>query len=181
MNNMITEDEVRSITLSKRDYDNSKFTPHLQVAEVEFIKSFLGKALYSEIVSQYQTDSYSTLNALLVNNYLKKPLAWYVLHKALPFIHMDIANAGIRINTTEYASSGTDKQRSDLVSTALNNGNTFLKIAKEYIEDAVTILSYPLYSKMGNVSNEVRTIGGIILDTDDDFFEDKRNFFNPFQ
>lgn len=165
--NMITTDEVKKITLSKKDFDVKKFEPFLEVAEKEFIKPFLNNPLYNEVRTQYLSDSLSTLNTTLVGH-LKKALAWYVLHKALPFIQMDITNSGIQINNTEYASSGTDKQRGDLVGSALNNGNTLLNEAKEYIEDPAVINSYPLYTKNGNISNNTNITGGIVFDDEDD-------------
>ncbi len=166
MEQMIAQDEVRSICLSKKTYDVSKFGPYIEVAEQKFIMPFLGAALYNEIRTQYKADDLSTLNATLVNDYLKPALAWFVLHLALPFIQMDITSSGIQINNSEFASSGTDKQRADLVNSTENIAQTFLDKAKYYLEEVAGDNDYPLYSCSDNIDNNTTITGGIILDNE---------------
>jgi len=170
MTNMITPTEVKAITLPLLTFDVAKFGPHIEPAELEFIAPFCGKKLYAEIKTQYQTGDLGALTdlnkALVV--YFKKALAWFVLEKSLPFLQININSTGIQVNNSEYSSSGTDKQRSDLSTVCRQNGQTMLKQAKDYIEDPVTILSYPLYSVGANIDNNTKIIGGIVLGDGDD-------------
>lgn len=167
MDNLITVTDVKTICLSKVTYDVQKFAPFVEMAELGFIKPFLGDDFYDSIRTQYLANNLSTDNAILVNTYLKKAHAWLTLHKALPFIQMDITNSGIQINNSEYASSGTDKQRGDLVSEAMNNGNTYLREAKKFLEADAQAGKYALYESAENISSDTTIIGGLILDTED--------------
>jgi len=161
---LLTNDEVREYAIAKSSFDSDKFKPHIIPAQLEFIKPFLGKDLFDELIEETEAEDISTANETLLNDYIKPALAWFVVHKTLPFLHADISNVGVQINSTEYSNSGTDKQRADLSSVCLDNGNAILEACKEYLEDNEG--TYPLYDNADDIEDSQEIIGGIILDND---------------
>lgn len=165
---MITAQEVIDICIAQKNFSKDKLKDSLiEAAEQEYIRPFLGEDLYAQIRTQYKAGTLTALNETLLVDYLKFALCYFVLHKALPFIMMDITTLGVMINNSEFATSGTDKQRADLTTEALNNANIFLNKTKLYLEDTAISPSYPLYLSGNNIQSEERIIGGVVLDIDD--------------
>jgi len=165
MATLITTNDVREICLNKATFDVAKFQPFLKPAEITFLKPFLGRDLYNELVAESDS-TFSEANEELFK-YLKPALAWKTLELALPSMHTDITSSGLKLNNSEFANSGTDKSRADLITNAKQIAEAFLEDAKEFIEDEDNIDTYPLYEKDGNVSNDINLIGGMILDDND--------------
>lgn len=166
MDKMIASDDVRAICLPNKTFDIAKFEPHITPAEIQHIKPFLGKSFYDLIVSEYTSETYTGLNQTLHTTYLKPALAWFTLAKAMPFMHVEIRNGGFFVNASEFSQGASNEQRASLVTVAIQNAETLLDQAKEYIEANPN--SFTLYSKSGSIDNNTEIIGGIVFDLNEE-------------
>lgn len=164
MDKMITGNEIREICLPLKTFDVAKFEPHITVAELEYIKPILGKKFYNQIVEEYTAESYTGENETLHNDYLKKALAWFVVAKAAPFMHVELRNGGFFVNSSEFSNGASESQRAEIVTMALKNAEIYVDQLKEYIEDNAS--DFPLYYSTDNIENQTNIIGGIILDNE---------------
>lgn len=182
MKTLIISDDVRKFCLGKAKFDIARFEPFLEGPELGYIKPFLGHKLFFEIQSQNDSNTLSTDNASLLNDYLKVAIAWFVLAETLPFLNIDITNSGLQRNNSEFSNSGTKEERADLVTSSIEKGNMYLEKAKSHIEyQQRENQLFPLYEGSRNIENNTQIIGGIVLDTDDDFDDNHRhNYRNEF-
>lgn len=162
---LISNDEVRLHSIAKASFDVNKFSIHIIPAQEEYIMGFLGEDLFNELLEQTEADTLTEANIELIDDYIKPALAWFVLHKALPFIHSDIANVGIQSSNTEFSNSSASKERADLMAMCLNNGNTLLGTTERFLKNNEG--TYPLYDNATDIDTTTEIIGGIILDEEE--------------
>lgn len=106
-------------------FDFSLLVPHVRDAEERWIKSFLGEDLYLDLVDKVvnSVSNYNTALGSIVEKYdsggadplpayetlfkdhLLDLLGFCVVHEALPFIALKIANNGVMIAETEFNSN----------------------------------------------------------------------------
>src|SRR3990167_8525521 len=165
MKQMINATEVKTLVLSRKNFDESIIKDSIiEAAEQEYIKAILGKDLYDEIRTQYKANTLTADNLLLVNDYLKPALAHYVIYLCLPTMMVDISSAGLQLNNTEFSSPISSSLRAEVAQTMIGLAQTFINKAIEFIEEQFDLGKYPLYDKVENVENDTSIIGGIILD-----------------
>ena len=165
MKQMISAAEVKTLVLSRKNFDESIIKDSIiEAAEQEYIKSILGKDLYDEIRTQYKADTLNADNKLLIDDYLKPALAHYAIYLCLPTMMVDICSAGLRINNTEFSTSVSSALRAEVAQTMIGLAQTFINKTVEFIEEQFDLGKYPLYDKVENVENDTSIIGGIILD-----------------
>lgn len=165
MEQLITPGEVVKYCIPSKNFDTSLIkTTYIESAELQHIKPVLTKDLWDEIYTQYRSDTLSENNTVLVNDYIKPALAFYVLHTASPLIHIQHTSAGVQINNTEFSTSASSAQRAETQTAILKIADSFVNRMKEYIENNLTL--FPQYSQGNNIDNNTSLVGGIILDTD---------------
>jgi len=163
---MITPEEVKGIAIARKNMDKYLIKESIiDACELDFIKPMLGKSFYNEIRGQYLTDSLTEDNKKLLDDYLKRALAYRVFASCLPTIMMDVSSVGIQVNSTEFSQSISSAQRAELIENINGIAKTFLSEAGEYIEENSS--KYPLYSTFNNIDRQINISGGIILDDSD--------------
>lgn len=166
MNRMITPEEVKVIAIARKSMDKYLIKDSIiDAAELDFIKPMLGKDFYNELRWQYLTNTLTTDNSYLIDNYLKRALAYRVLSMCLPTIMLDISSVGIQVNSTEFSSPVSSSQRAELTENINGIAKTFLQEAGNYIEENSS--KYPLYSTFNNIDRQINITGGLILDDSD--------------
>ena len=163
MNTMMNAAEIVTIAITRKNYDPAIFKESvIEAAELEYIKPILGADLYDEIRTQYRAETLTALNRTLVNDYLKKVLAYYTVYMCLPTMMVDISSVGMQLNSTEFSSPISSGLRAEVGQSIQSIAKAFTDKAVQYLEDNST--DYPLYNSGDNVENDTSIIGGIILD-----------------
>jgi len=159
---IIEQDDVRATCLPNAQFDTNVFQPHIEPAELQYIKPFLGADFYDPLVVEYLAGTLTAANENLLANYLKPMLAWYVYAKASPFMHISTKSGGFFVNNSEFSQGASSQQRNELYVVIIQNAEALADKAKKFIEDNATL--YPLYEVGGNIDNNTSFTGGLILD-----------------
>lgn len=123
---------------------------YILAAELDYLRPRLGDDFYDAIVA-----TPGTYTTLLV--YIRRALAFYVLLKALPFIHFHLASQGIMVAGINYAAPVTDQQRSDLATMCENLAEVHMREMERYL--ANNLSTYTLYGS--DITTKIK--GGIIM------------------
>ena len=171
MAQLISPQEVidRSFTNKQTDVDliNDSF---IEIAQEEHIKSVLAgdvddvDSLYFDIVTQNNECTLTAENALLLENYIKPALAFYVKYEILVDMMVNTSSQGLQVINTEFSRSASASERSDLARKAKSHGDTLRDKMVRYLQDNARSTQYTKYLAGANKSNQTVFIGGMILD-----------------
>lgn len=161
----MTAEDVRSTVLSNIHTDKALIkNPAIEVAQEEHIRPVLGDDLYDLLVTENGNENLSAVNQVLMNDYIKPALAFYVKYEILNDMGVETGSAGIVQNTSQFATAATDKQRADLQNRAKSQADTMRDKMVRFLEDEdKSGNDYPLYNRGLNVANFTSTKGGVII------------------
>lgn len=163
MSRLITASEVIEIAFPNYKFDTARIKDAvIEVAELQHIKPALTKDLYKKLVTGNITGKYATL----LNEYIKKALAYFVKYECLPDVIIDLANAGAFQNNSEFASAAPDRMLGDLREATLVQARVLMDNAMEYIEDNED--DFPEYKEEDDPNKTTTIIGGLVLGNTDD-------------
>ena len=134
LTNLITADEVRSLAIYATSYDTTFVSPHILTTQEHYIRPFLGKDFYQELMDEALTSFSADNTAMLVH--LKKALAYFVLYEAMPELVVKIEDAGFMIDRSETSAAANetnlDMRRKDL----MRKAQMYLSLTRQYIVDS---------------------------------------------
>jgi hypothetical protein len=76
--NWMTSEEVRTNAVKRTNFDTNVIDGNIYLCQVKYLKSFLGSDFYNEIHAQVVAEDISAENTLLLDDYLKYALAYFV-------------------------------------------------------------------------------------------------------
>jgi len=132
---IITTTEVRDLALRTSTFDAKLLEDYILPAQRQYLRPFLGKDYYNEILTQVEASTLSADNSTLLNSYLKPALAYFVVYDAFPNISMNITNKGIFINESETSQSASGGDRGGLRQNVSSMAERWRKDAKQFIRD----------------------------------------------
>lgn len=92
---IVTERWIKESGLINDNTDPKRITPIIIAVQDEYIHPLLGTDLYEEIVSQIASDSVSSDNQTLLDDYVLKCVLWYVHCEASPALQFQYMNKGV--------------------------------------------------------------------------------------
>lgn len=153
--NLITAAEVVSIAVKKTAYDTAKMEGNIPLAQLKYLKPFLGLDFYNELVSQAPS-SYTPDNQILVDVYLKKALAYFVVYETFWENQVKETNKGNVMNQGEFISQPEDTKLEMKWRDYLSKGNSWLSFTQEYIEEQQDADSSKFANYSKGVSDEAK-------------------------
>lgn len=161
--NLITSEEVVNLSfVDDKNFLHSKIKEALIFAgQEDYIRPVLGESLYTEIQKQVKSNTLTTLMRLLLTEYIKPCLAYYIKYLALPSLSRPIKNTGVQQFVGQgHRSSGYDDVK-NIQKTSLRIGDALAKALTRYIE--ANKKSFELYCSENNVKNRIGIGGGVIM------------------
>lgn len=110
-----------------------------------YIRPKIGEDLYDELIDQIDDSSLTALNNTLLDDYIKKALAHFVMYESLPYIHTQIGSQGVRQNIDDFSNEATGGDVSQLRKTILQKAEWYLQEMIAYLNHEDQEDSYPLY------------------------------------
>ncbi len=158
MNYLITPAEVVALAFNDKNFLPGKIlTIHLTIAHEGFLRPALGDDYYLHLMTGTQTED----DIVLIDNYLKAPLAMYVRYIILPDIIMHLSNTGVQLVQPQGSISASDRQAGVLRDQARENAMILMDSATRYIRQNAT--KFPLYSYSATVQSKTKILGGVIF------------------
>lgn len=140
---MITVEEVVEF-LPSQNIDPNIINSQMRTVKEVYLEKMLGVNFYTQIDDQYNSDTLTTANELLLDKYLKPILANYILWRCLPHIKTEISSNGLNVLVPEYANPSSQKDFDTLRNQILSTAEHYVERAIDYIRDNQS--DYPLYS-----------------------------------
>ena len=105
-------------------------TDDITVAEYRYIQSMLGADLYAAVVAGSGSGgAYVTF----VTDYIKPALAWFTLYTAADRLMVEMGDRGFMRLSADNAQPMSEAQRDSFKAGLLDNANTFLEVARQYV------------------------------------------------
>jgi len=167
---LITAEEVMDIALPRTAIDKNLLKEkRIEAGELKHLQEVIGSDFYDELVDQNNTETLTSDNAAVLDPHIKDVLAFYVMLEAVPFMFVDMSDAGIQRQNTEFTDAATREEKADLMSQLRGDADIYKAKLIKFLDDAQDGDSskYPLYEASKNVNEKVEVIGGIMFDVDD--------------
>ena len=163
---LITKQEVKDIAFTQANFDTGLILDYvIRAAQLSMIKPILTEDLYDLIENENDSNSLSSANSTLLTDYIKPALAFAVKHEVLPNIMLKATNLGIATNNSQFTNSVSSAQREELRSNCFEHYSTYIDAMKVFIDDNIS--DYTTYNKGKDVTEDVRIIGGIVFEAND--------------
>lgn len=137
--------------------------PFINDAEKQYIIPIIGQALFDEINTQYQANTLSANNILLLP-YIQKPLAYYAQLLSLNEIAVNVGDQGIRENMQgDYSMPAPRWKQEKLELQVMSKADRQADTLLQYLEINATALIYPLW--FSNATLNTKMSGVIVYNT----------------
>lgn len=146
---MITVKQILAYFPNKSD-DPAYFTARLPIVYVQYVKPFLGKEFYNELVSQYNADTLTTVNREFLQDYLQPIIAHYAMYSTLALRRAEPTASGIAQSLPEFGQTPTQEQVGLSTTTILAAAESLVKHAKDFLKENAS--DYPLYKCTDKIS-----------------------------
>lgn len=154
---MITVKQILAYFPNKSD-DPAYFTARLPIVYVQYIKPFLGKDFYNELLSQYNNDTLTTANREFLQDYLQPIIAHYAMFSTLSLRRAEPAASGITQSLPEFGQTPTQDQVGLSTTNILGAAESLVKHAKDFLKENAS--EYPLYKCTDKISGGYGTYLG---------------------
>lgn len=128
--------------------DERKYVSALEDAQLS-LKETIGPEFYEEIETQYDpnTDTFTTDNATLYEDYIKAFLAWETYSQYLPLAQMDSTGTGLRVHNDTNSALTNDLQFFSVTKTVREKAQKFKTSMVTYLklEQEKDSTKYPLF------------------------------------
>lgn len=177
-NLIISENYLKEYSVVNKNVDMAILTPCIQDAQDLYIEDLLGTKLYNQILSEIGSNTVTTDNQTLIDNYVAKCLISYSLVEAIPKMHFRFVNKGIKVMTDPNSESADLQAVKYLVDKEKNNAEAWAERTTKFLKRYASTL-YPLYYQNGYIDekqpNGQNFTTGIYLGNEDD--DCKKRYF----
>lgn len=153
---IITVAEVESNALKTATFDDALIEDAILPAQRHYLRSYLGKDFYNEILTQVELSTLTSDNSSLLNDFIKPMLSYYVVYDAFPDIRANITSKGIMVNTSETSEAASNSEASSLRQNKLSMAERWKKDTTEFIREEKDDDStkYPLFKNKPKFHNK---------------------------
>lgn len=148
----IGETFLKDRSIINDNADMKVITPTIIYCQDYYIQNVLGTDLYNEIKTQINNENVSALNKDLLDNYIVKPLFYYVLCECTPVFQYRYMNKGVMTKNSENSTPIDLTTVQFLMSKWKNIAEDYVDILAKYLCDKSNL--YPKY----NLNNEIYKI-----------------------
>jgi len=104
---MMTSAEVKTNAIVDSNIDTAYLDQYILMTQRKYIKPFLGKDFYDEILDEIDT-TLSADNSTLLEEYIKPALAHYIVYESLPQLRNQVAKGGVYLNLSDTSDAVSD-------------------------------------------------------------------------
>lgn len=133
---LITSEEVIKLTFTNRNTDPVLIADNLiRAIQFTYVKPVLGEDYYDSLLGRVATSTETSAEVILLNDYMKPMLAYYVKHDVIPDLMANTSSAGVRSNSDDNSSPASDKQVQRLMDQALKTAARLKDQMVDFLDD----------------------------------------------
>lgn len=159
---LINADEVVDISFVEgKNFTRAKIKDtQILTSQYNWIKPVLGKNFYNSLLSEIKDDSIGENNQMLLDDYIKPCLAYYVKFVVMPDLMLQLTNKGGQKAHSEFSTTISASERGEKREAAKRTADTLKQILVDYLNDNHS--DFPNYQRSSKKGKKpVR--GGILL------------------
>lgn len=142
---LITTVDLKKLTAISQNMDVELLEPHLLIAQQLYLAPLLGDALYTDILSRFDSQTGLTGASLtLYNEYIIPALAYSAWFCAAPFLHFKTQRQGVGVQTSDTQTPVTVEELSIYVARVENLMSYYLNRVTTYLVKD-NYVSFPLF------------------------------------
>tara|TARA_R110000803_G_scaffold111257_1_gene179663 strand:- start:1877 stop:2380 length:504 start_codon:yes stop_codon:yes gene_type:complete len=160
---IITATEVKDLAIFDKGFDEAYFTNYILTTQRKYIRPVLGADYYDELLTQIETTTVSADNQIILDSFVDKMLAHYVVYVCYSKVHIQLTNQGSMLNDTEFSNQGKSSDYAQSRDFYVSMADDMKVNLIEYIKEAKELDStkYPLFNECGDIPQVNKR--GIIL------------------
>lgn len=156
----IDEAYLKDTTPIFNNVDPKLLISAILVSQDKHMLQILGSGIYSELKTQISTNTLTSLNQSILQDYCQPIIAWFACVEALPNISMHIQNKGVEIKKSENSDAADIDSLLFLMQNYESTGKFYAKQLINYLRRNSEL--FPLYyNPGGNDGSNVDTIYGL--------------------
>jgi hypothetical protein len=144
----ISEKYYRENSLINENVDSKYLTSTILFAQESNIMRILGTALYNELQSQIATNTVTTLNETLLDEYIAPCLVEYVTAELIPHLNYKYTNKNVSTKNSEYSNAVSLSEIKYLEEKHRNRAEYYAERITRYLMQNANL--YPLYNNAGS-------------------------------
>lgn len=148
---ILTPSKLKEITAVHGNVDESLIEPEIIACQDLYIKRHLGSALFNKIISDIDAGTLAGAYQTLVDTYLTKCLANYVLSELPDGIDMQFWNSGVKTTSADNAQNPDMTKMYKFIAKYKKRAEMYAKEARLYI--LANLSSFPEFHASGGVDS----------------------------
>jgi hypothetical protein len=129
----VSEQYMRDNLPLSRNLDSKDLMPNVQMAEELFIQDILGSEFYSYLYSAFTSQTLTSDEVILVQDYIKPAEAYRGLALGLPFLQYQIKNKGAQAQSDDFSTNAGFNELKFLISNAENRAEFYEQRLNKYL------------------------------------------------
>ena len=130
---LIDANYLKRVTTLNGSVDDTLLPPAIIAAQDIEIQTYTGSDLLDKLKSEVQAGTLSGVYKTLVDDYLRKALAWATMEELLPSLYVKLENGGLVIRSAEGTSAISETEYQREVDRARNKKSFYLRQMCSYM------------------------------------------------
>lgn len=149
----ITEQFIKDNSVIDENLDMKYITTTIDKCQKKYIRPILGTALYDELQTQVNAGTTTSLNQILLEDYIQDALMYWVLYEGISLFTYKITNKSILVKNSENSNVADSEALASLRDGFKNDAEYFSELCTNYL--CANTSSYPLFLNPGTSSDTI--------------------------
>jgi hypothetical protein len=101
----VTENYLKQNTSITQNVDSTDVVPLIKIAADSWVRGYLGTFFYQHLLTEYNAQTLTPDEVLLVQNYIQPAVAWRAATESTIGLSYQLKNKGIQTQSGDYSSS----------------------------------------------------------------------------
>lgn len=143
MNLMMGETYLKQMTIINDNVDMKIITPTIEDVQRLYIEDVLGTQLFNQILSQIGSNTVSSANQTLLDDYILPFMKYYVLMEVSPVFKLRYMNKGLMVKSSDNSQPASQEEMLYIMDRWRDNAQKLANKCTDYLRDNTT--TYPLF------------------------------------
>lgn len=130
---LVSEEKLKAFTSINQNVSPADLIPYILQSQDIVLQNYIGATYYMELKNQVVSNTVSTDNQFLLDNYIGNAMCNWGLFYALPFLKYKIFNKSVVSPTSENSDSITLEELKFLMEQVRSAGETYMKRMIEWM------------------------------------------------
>lgn len=143
MNLMMGETYLKQMTIINDNVDMKIITPTIEDVQRLYVEDVLGTQLFNQILSQIGSNTVSSANQTLLDNYILPFMKYYVLMEVSPVFKIRYMNKGLMVKSSDNSQPASQEEMLYIMDRWKDNAQKLAQKCTDYLRDNTA--TYPLF------------------------------------